>query len=166
MADENLAAVVHHSGGSYPVVAGWGILDDLGRRFVDLDLKGPAYIITDTNVMNPYGRQAQLALQKHGIAAHIFIIPAGETSKSFSLVQLIYDWLVERRAERGHPIIAVGHFPAGRALRPGSHQHGGHGGRIYRRKSCGQSAPGQESSWGLLPAQRGICRRSGPVYPG
>ncbi len=25
MADENLAAVVHHSGGSYPVVAGWGI---------------------------------------------------------------------------------------------------------------------------------------------
>ncbi len=37
MADENLAAVVHHSGGSYPVVAGWGILDDLGRRFVDLD---------------------------------------------------------------------------------------------------------------------------------
>ena len=108
MADENLAAVVHHSGGSYPVVAGWGILDDLGRRFVDLDLKGPAYIITDTNVMNPYGRQAQLALQKHGIAAHIFIIPAGETSKSFSLVQSIYDWLVERRAERGHPIIAVG----------------------------------------------------------
>ncbi len=51
-------------------------------------LKGPAYIITDTNVMNPYGRQAQLALQKHGIAAHIFIIPAGETSKSFSLVQV------------------------------------------------------------------------------
>ena len=108
MADENLAAVVHHSGGSYPVVAGWGILDDLGRRFLELDLKGPAYIITDTNVMNPYGRQAQLALQKHGIAAHIFIIPAGETSKSFSLVQSIYDWLVERRAERGHPIIAVG----------------------------------------------------------
>jgi 3-dehydroquinate synthase len=108
MADENLAAVVNHAGGSYPVFAGWGILDDLGRRLVDLGLKGPAYIITDTNVMNPYGRQAQLALQKYDIAAHIFIIPAGETSKSFSLVQSIYDWLVERRAERGHPIIAVG----------------------------------------------------------
>ena len=108
MADENLAAVVNHVGGSYPVVAGWGILDDLGRRLVDLGLKGPAYIITDTNVMNPYGRQAQLALQIYDIAAHIFIIPAGETSKSFSLVQSIYDWLVERRAERGHPIIAVG----------------------------------------------------------
>jgi len=108
MADENLAAVVNHAGGSYPVIAGWGILDDLGRRLVDLGLKGPAYIITDTNVMNPYGRQVQVALQKYDIAAHIFIIPAGETSKSFSLVQSIYDWLVERRAERGHPIIAVG----------------------------------------------------------
>ena len=48
MADENLAAIVNHSGGSYPVVAGWGILDDLGSRLVDLGLKGPAYIITDT----------------------------------------------------------------------------------------------------------------------
>ena len=90
MADENLAAVVHHSGGSYPVVAGWGILDDLGRRFLELDLKGPAYIITDTNVMNPYGRRAQLALQKHGIAAHIFIIPAGVTIFCFILVQFFY----------------------------------------------------------------------------
>ena len=113
MADENLAAVVNHASGSYPVVAGWGILDDLGRRLVDLGLKGPAYIITDTNVMNPYGRQAQLALQKYDIAAHIFIIPAGETSKSFELAQGIYSWLAGLKAERGHTIISVGGGVAG-----------------------------------------------------
>ncbi len=113
MTDPDLAAAVTHSGGSYPVIAGWGVLDDLGRRFLDLGLNGPAYVITDSNVMNPYGRTVQRALQSAGIAAHCFIIPAGETSKSFQLAQAVYDWLVERRAERRHVIVAVGGGVAG-----------------------------------------------------
>ena len=108
MADPDLAAQVQHSGGSYPIVAGWGIIDSLGRRLEDLGISSPAYIITDSNVMNLYGRKVQLALQKVGIAAHCFIIPAGESSKSFQLAQAIYDWLVELRAERNQAIIAVG----------------------------------------------------------
>ncbi|CAI8049466.1 3-dehydroquinate synthase [Geodia barretti] len=107
MTDSNLAATVHHSGGSYPVVAGWGILDDLGERLVDVGVRGAAYIITDENVMNPYGRRVQRSLQEAGIPAHCFIIPAGESSKSFELAQAIYHWLAERRAERGHTIISV-----------------------------------------------------------
>jgi len=108
MADSDVAAVVHHSGGEYPVVAGWGVINNLGERLTGLGIKGPAYIITDSRVMNPYGRMAQRALQKAGIGAHCFIIPSGETSKSFAVAQGIYDWLVELRAERGQPIIAVG----------------------------------------------------------
>ena len=108
LTDPNLAATVHHSGGSYPVVAGWGILDDLGDRLVDVGVRGTAYIITDDNVMNPYGRRVQRALEAAGIAAHCFIIPAGESSKSFELAQAIYQWLAERKAERGHTIVSVG----------------------------------------------------------
>ena len=108
MADPNLAAEVHHSDGSYPVIVGWGILEDLGVRLLDLGIKSPSYIITDSNVMNSYGRRVQRALQKAGIAAHCFIIPEGENSKSFLLAQGIYDWLVGLRAERGQAIIAVG----------------------------------------------------------
>ena len=106
--DPNLAATVHHSGGSYPVIAGWDILDDLGERLVDVGVRGAAYIITDDNVMNPYGRRVQRALQAAGIPAHCFIIPSGETSKSFELAQAIYGWLAERKAERGHAIVSVG----------------------------------------------------------
>ena len=58
MTDTDLAATVHHSGGSYPVVAGWGLIDRLGERLLELGVKGPAYIITDENVMRPYGRNA------------------------------------------------------------------------------------------------------------
>jgi hypothetical protein len=32
MSDSELAAVVHHSEGSYPVVAGWGLLDILDSK--------------------------------------------------------------------------------------------------------------------------------------
>ena len=106
--DSDLAAVVRHSGGEYPVVAGWGVIDSLGGRLTDLGIKGPVYIITDSRVMNPYGRMVQRALQKAGIGAHCFIIPSGEPSKSFNVAQGIFDWLLGLRAERGQPIIAVG----------------------------------------------------------
>ena len=108
MPDPDLAATVHHSGGSYPVLAGWGLLEQLGDRLLELGIKSPAYIITDENVMRPYGRTAQLSLQRRGIAAHCFIIPPGEPSKNFQLAQAIYQWLVELKAERGQAIIAVG----------------------------------------------------------
>ena len=108
MADPDLAAVVNHSGGSYPVVAGWGVIERLGDKFVELGIQGPVYIITDENVMQLYGRAAQWSLQRSGIAAHCFIIPAGESSKNFKLAQAIYEWLVSLKAERGHAIVAVG----------------------------------------------------------
>ena len=44
----DLAATVYHSGGSYPVVAGWGVIDRLGDwHLEDLGIGGPVYIITD-----------------------------------------------------------------------------------------------------------------------
>ena len=113
MANQDLAAEVHHSGGSYPVVAGWGLINSLGDRFTDLGLTGTAYIITDENVMNLYARNVQRALQSRNVAAHCFIIPAGETSKSFELAQAIYSWLANLKAERGHTIISVGGGVAG-----------------------------------------------------
>ena len=108
MTDPDLAATVHHSGGSYPVVAGWGLLDTIGERLIALGLDKTAYVLTDSNVMNPYGRHAQRSLEKSGIPAHCFVIPAGEPSKSFQQAQAVYDWLVGLKAERGHAIVAVG----------------------------------------------------------
>lgn len=113
MTNPDLAATVRHAGGSYPVIAGWGLIDRLGEHIAGLGLGNTAYIITDDNVMRPYGRSAQWALQRAGIAAHCFVIPAGETSKSFAQAQEIYEWLVSLKAERGQPIIAIGGGVAG-----------------------------------------------------
>ena len=108
MEDPNLAATVTHSSGSYPVLVGWGLLDGLGQRLMDLGIDGPVYIVSDDRVFPEYGRQAQRSLQRSHIEAHCFIIPAGEQSKSLQLAEAIYQWLAGRRAERGHAVIAVG----------------------------------------------------------
>ena len=38
----------------------------------------------------------------------MFIMPAGETHKTLETAQFIYRWLAERKAERGHLVVAVG----------------------------------------------------------
>ncbi len=106
--NSELAAIVTHSSGSYPILVGSGLLDGLGERLLAMGLKGPAYIVSDDRVFPTYGRQAQLSLHRSQIEAHCFIVPPGEQSKSLELAEAIYQWLVERRAERGHVIVAVG----------------------------------------------------------
>ena len=108
MDDTNVAAVVTHSGGSYQVLAGWGLLDELGERLVELGIKGPVYVISDDHVFPAYGRTAQRSLQQSQIEAHSYIVPSGEPSKSLGMAEPIYHWLVERKAERGHAVVAVG----------------------------------------------------------
>lgn len=108
MEDPNLAATVTHPTGSYPILAGWGLLDQLGERFIELGLRGPVYIISDDQVFPSYGRRAQVSLHRSDVEAHCFIIPSGEQSKSLEQAQAIYQWLVSRRAERRHVIVAVG----------------------------------------------------------
>ena len=108
MAESDIAATVHHSGGSYPVVAGRGVLEQLGPRLQALGVTGTAYIISDENVFRTYGRKAQHSLEAAGIAAHSYSIPPGEESKSLALAEDIYAWLADLRSERRHAIIALG----------------------------------------------------------
>ncbi len=106
--DPYLAAQVTHSGGSYPVLVGWGLLEQLGDRLKELDIQGPVYIITDTNLLPLWCRTAQRSLQASGVVAHVYAIPPGEPSKTLDMAGHIYQWLTEHRAERGHAIIGLG----------------------------------------------------------
>ena len=108
MEDLDVAAIVTHSNGSYPIMVGTGLLHEVGDRLQDLGLTGTVYIISDDRVFPLYGRQVQRSLQRKHIEAHCFIIPFGEQSKSLDLAEGMYRWLAERRAERGHAVLAVG----------------------------------------------------------
>ena len=112
--DALVAASVVTGEGSYPVVVGWGILEDqLGARLMATGFAGRAYIVCDANVVSPYGRSAQRSLHKAGIETHLFVFPAGEQSKSLATAGKVYEWLAERRVERRDAIVAVGGGVAG-----------------------------------------------------
>ena len=105
--EENLAATVRASSGNYPVWVGWGLLDSLGERVKALVDPGVAYIVSDEGV-HRHARHAQRSMESAGIPTHMLLIPPGEQSKSLEKAQLIYRWLAERKAERGHLILGVG----------------------------------------------------------
>ena len=107
--DAQVAAVVTTESSSYPIVVGWNILEEqLGRRLMESGFSGRAYLVCDSNVLYPYGRQAQRSLHKAGIETHLFTFPAGEANKTLATCATIYEWLAERRVERRDAIVAVG----------------------------------------------------------
>jgi shikimate kinase/3-dehydroquinate synthase len=103
----DLAAVVRTSSGDYPIWVGWGILSELGERVKRILSPQAAYIISDEGVYRQ-ARRAQMAMESAGIPAHMFMMPPGEQHKTLETAQQLYRWLAERRAERGHLVLAVG----------------------------------------------------------
>jgi shikimate kinase/3-dehydroquinate synthase len=86
----------------------WGGLAHLPRFLQASGLRQRAFIVTDTEVGHLYARPIQKVLEKTGIDSHVFVVPAGESSKSLASFQKIIDWLVQARAERQEPMIALG----------------------------------------------------------
>ena len=104
----DLAATVRSATGPCPVYAGTGLIEDIGTLCRNAGLTSTAYVISDSNVFYTHGRKVQTSLEAADIPVHTFVVPAGETSKSVETLEACYQWLAERRAERGHFIVAVG----------------------------------------------------------
>ena len=105
---ESAPVVVTTATESYPVFVGWGILDDLGRRMRQMGLGGCANIISDEAVFFHHGARVSQSLKDAGFEVDSCLVPPGETTKNIETAIKIYDWLVERRTERGHAIVALG----------------------------------------------------------
>lgn len=105
---EEAACLVTTSAESYPVLIGWDLLPELGKRLQELKLSESAYIISDDGVFPNYGAQVINSLERFGFAVKSFVVPQGEKSKSIEVAIEVYNWLVAQRAERSHIIIALG----------------------------------------------------------
>ena len=74
----------------------------------DANVKGRAFVISDTHVLPRYGKVAVDGLRESGYDVATIAVPAGESSKSLPSAQSLYDWLVEQKAERSDAIVALG----------------------------------------------------------
>lgn len=93
---------------SYDINIGSGLLART-PEFIPSSIDGRGvFIITDTNVKD-YAAQVNQSLQAAGNNnGKIFVLPAGESTKSFEHYQAICEWLIENGLNRKSLLIAVG----------------------------------------------------------
>ncbi|MQG87347.1 MAG: 3-dehydroquinate synthase [SAR202 cluster bacterium] len=108
--DNNLATVVNTTQGSYPVVVGRDVVDDLGieLRKTGTGKGGRAFLIADEVMFPKAVQRAQESLERVGYETHVLAIEIGESNKNLETVQVVYDWLADQRAERIDVVIAMG----------------------------------------------------------
>ena len=105
---QETACVVTTATESYPILVGWGLISSIGRRMRKAGLAGTVYVMSDDQVFPLYGRKVAASLRDVGFSFDSFVVPRGEKSKSIEVAGQMYDFLVERRAERSEIILALG----------------------------------------------------------
>jgi 3-dehydroquinate synthase len=96
-----------------PGYVGWGVLDGLGQRMREAGLSGTAYVFADLPVFKLYGKRVLQSLKGAGFAVDHHFLQPGEATKTLATAEKAYAWLAQRRAERGHVIVALGGGMAG-----------------------------------------------------
>jgi len=95
-------------GEEYDTVVDWGGLERLPQYLSQLQLPPRVFLVADSNLQPLYLPAVMENLSQAGFEPYLYVIPAGEASKSQQQVNSIYDWLVDLHAERREAMIALG----------------------------------------------------------
>ena len=93
---------------SYDIVIGRGLLAGLGERIAALRPGAAAALVTDETVAGHCLDAAQAALAVAGLRVVPVVVPAGEGSKSWPMLERVCHALLEARIERGDVVVALG----------------------------------------------------------
>src|SRR5262249_28265718 len=104
------ASVVHVALGArgYDVVIGRGALASLGERIAALKSGTSAAIVTDSTVASHHLAAAEAALERAGVRSMKLVVPAGESSKTWGVLEQVCEGLIAARVERGDVVVALG----------------------------------------------------------
>jgi 3-dehydroquinate synthase len=93
---------------AYDIVIGRGLLATLGARIAALRPGAKVAIVTDETVAAHHLAAAEATLAAAGIASARVVVPAGEATKSFEVLERVCDALLAARIERGDLVVALG----------------------------------------------------------
>jgi len=93
---------------SYDIVIGRGQLALLGEKIAALRPGAKAAIVTDETVARHHLAATEAALAAAGIGTTSVTVPAGETSKSFLVLERVCEALISARIERADVVVALG----------------------------------------------------------
>lgn len=92
----------------YDILVESGLLDRAGPLVAPYARSGRMLVITDEQVAAHVLPRFDAALASSGIEALCYVLPSGETAKSWAQLELLTDWLLANHVERSDHIIALG----------------------------------------------------------
>ncbi|NRG17042.1 3-dehydroquinate synthase [Rhizobiales bacterium] len=93
---------------SYDILIGRGLLEQAGARLAALLPGSRAAIITDENLAKTHLEALQASFDEAGVSHVTFKVPAGESTKRFSMFERLCDDVLGAKLERGDAIVALG----------------------------------------------------------
>ncbi|MEK3881448.1 3-dehydroquinate synthase [Paenibacillus sp. PL2-23] len=95
---------------SYPIYIGEGLLEQAGTYFRKhgIGQKSPLLIIADSNVASRYLAKLEQVLKDAGYAIASAVVPAGESSKSLSMLEELVGKALDAGLDRKSAIVALG----------------------------------------------------------
>ena len=92
----------------YDIAIGRGLIDEVGKRVAALRPGAAVAIVSDETVAARYLAQTEAALSAAGVRASRVVVPAGEASKSWRVLETVCEQLLAARIERGDLVLALG----------------------------------------------------------
>jgi 3-dehydroquinate synthase len=94
--------------GSYDVLVGPNLLQELPARIKALGLSGRLWLISDSAVYPHHGLLVENLLRGAGYRLESYSVPSGEASKDLAVVSQLYDWMIAGSVERRDAVLALG----------------------------------------------------------
>lgn len=93
---------------SYVVRVGQGLLAQAGGEIAPLLRRKRVWVITEDTVAGLHLGALIDGLQQAGISAEALILPPGESTKSWPMLERCVEWLLAQKVERGDIVVALG----------------------------------------------------------
>lgn len=93
---------------SYDIQIGTGNLATVGAFIASRRATSHAAVITDENVREPHAAGVLESLRLANIRAEMRVLPSGESTKSVSRAEELWQWLLDIGADRKSVVVAVG----------------------------------------------------------
>jgi 3-dehydroquinate synthase len=93
---------------SYPICVGRGIRTQVAEIVFERVKPSSVALITHPNLAKLYGDDVVREIEKRGITAHVFIVPAGERHKTLTTVHGLYDRMLAAGLDRKSLIVTLG----------------------------------------------------------
>ncbi|MFQ5439664.1 MAG: 3-dehydroquinate synthase family protein, partial [Paracoccaceae bacterium] len=93
---------------AYDIRIGTGLLVRAGAEIAPFLCRKRVAILTDENVAGIHLATLETALNETGIEHSVLVLPAGESSKSWTVLQRVVEWLLAQKIERDDLVIAFG----------------------------------------------------------